>query len=181
MVKNMPAMQEAWVRSLGQEDPLEKEMATHSSILAWRIPRTEEPGRLQSMGSQRARHHWATKHSTEHFSCHSLGKQVLLTEVRDAVKYPVGSPTAKNILNQHVNSIEAENLSDNENSVEILAPRYKRYAAIWTLFLADLCLSFLEYRMKIIIMFTSWKIIYGELFPCCLTLNKYVKKLEYGH
>ena len=50
-VKNLPSMQETWVRSLGQEDPLEKEMATHSSILAWRIPRTEEPGELQSMGS----------------------------------------------------------------------------------------------------------------------------------
>ena len=49
-VKNQPAMQENWVRSLGQEDPLEEEMATHSSILAWRIPWTEEPGRLQSMG-----------------------------------------------------------------------------------------------------------------------------------
>ena len=46
-------MQETWVQSLGQEDPLEKEMATHSSILAWRIPRTEEPGGLQSMGLQR--------------------------------------------------------------------------------------------------------------------------------
>ena len=46
MVKNLPVMQETWVRSLGQEDPLEKEMATHSSILAWRIPRTEEPGGL---------------------------------------------------------------------------------------------------------------------------------------
>ena len=46
-------MRETWVRSLGREDPLEKEMATHSSILAWRIPWTEEPGRLQSMGSQR--------------------------------------------------------------------------------------------------------------------------------
>ena len=45
-------MQETWVQSLGQEDPLEKEMATHSSILAWEIPWTEEPGRLQSMGSQ---------------------------------------------------------------------------------------------------------------------------------
>ena len=45
-VKNLPAMQEAWVLSLGREDPLEKGMATHSSILAWRIPRTEEPGRL---------------------------------------------------------------------------------------------------------------------------------------
>ena len=51
-VKNLPAMQETWVRSLGQEDPLEKEMATHSSILAWRIPGTEEPGGLQSMGLQ---------------------------------------------------------------------------------------------------------------------------------
>ena len=51
-VKNLPAMQEIWVRSLGREDPLEKRMATPSSILAWKIPRTEEPGRLQS-GSQR--------------------------------------------------------------------------------------------------------------------------------
>ena len=49
-VKNLPAMQETWVQSLGQEDPLEKGMATHSSILAWRIPWTEESGRLQSMG-----------------------------------------------------------------------------------------------------------------------------------
>ena len=49
-VKHLPAMQETWVQSLGWEDPLEKEMATHSSILAWKIPRTEEPGRLQSMG-----------------------------------------------------------------------------------------------------------------------------------
>ena len=51
-LKCLPAMQETWVRSLGQEDPLEKEMATHSSILAWRIPWREEPGRLQSMGLQ---------------------------------------------------------------------------------------------------------------------------------
>ena len=52
-LKRLPAMKETWVRSLGQEDPLEKEMATHSSILAWRIPWTEEPGGLQSTGSQR--------------------------------------------------------------------------------------------------------------------------------
>ena len=56
MVKNLPAMQETWVQSLGWEDPLEKGMATHSSILAWRIPWTEEPGGLQSMGSPRVRH-----------------------------------------------------------------------------------------------------------------------------
>ena len=55
-VKNLPAMQEKRVQSLGQEDPLEKEMATHSSTLAWKIPWKEEPGRLQSMGSLRAGH-----------------------------------------------------------------------------------------------------------------------------
>ena len=56
LVKNPPAMSETWVRSLGPEDPLEKEMATHSSILAWRIPWTEEPGGLQSTGSERVGH-----------------------------------------------------------------------------------------------------------------------------
>ena len=55
-VKHLPTVGETWVRSLGQEEPLEKEMATHSSTLAWKIPWTEEPGRLQSMGSQRVRH-----------------------------------------------------------------------------------------------------------------------------
>ena len=55
-VKRLPMMQETWVQSLGQEDLLEKEMATHSSILAWKIPWTEEPDRLQFMGSQRVRH-----------------------------------------------------------------------------------------------------------------------------
>ena len=55
-VKRLPKTWETWVRSLGQEDPLEKEMATHSSILAWKIPWTEEPGRLQSMGLQRVRY-----------------------------------------------------------------------------------------------------------------------------
>ena len=56
MVKHLPAVEETWVQSLGQEDPLEKEMATHSNILAWRISWTEEPGRLQSMGLQRVRY-----------------------------------------------------------------------------------------------------------------------------
>ena len=60
LVNNLPAVLEIQVRSLGQEDPLEKEMATHSSILAWKISWTEEPGGLQSMGSQRVGHDWAT-------------------------------------------------------------------------------------------------------------------------
>ena len=61
MAKNWPAMWETWVRSQGWEDPLEESMETHFSILAWRIPWIEEPGGLQSMGSQRVGHNWATK------------------------------------------------------------------------------------------------------------------------
>ena len=60
LVRNLPAMRETQVRSLGWEDPLEKVMATHSTILAWRFPRTEEPGCLQSMGWQRVKHDWVT-------------------------------------------------------------------------------------------------------------------------
>ena len=60
MVKRLPTMQETLVQSLGQEELLEKGMATHSSTLAWKIPWTEEPSRLQSMGSQRVRHNWVT-------------------------------------------------------------------------------------------------------------------------
>ena len=66
-VKNLPAMQETQVQSLGQEDPLEKEMAIHSSILAWRIPWTEEPGGLQSMGLQRVGYDWATNTHTHKY------------------------------------------------------------------------------------------------------------------
>ena len=56
MIKNLPAVQKMQIRSLGQEDSLEKETATHSSVLAWKIPRTEEPGGLHSKGSQRVGH-----------------------------------------------------------------------------------------------------------------------------
>ena len=58
-------MRETWVQSVGWENPLEEGMATHSSILAWRIPMAEEPGRLQSLGSQRVQHDRATKHSKD--------------------------------------------------------------------------------------------------------------------
>ena len=78
IVKNLPAMQETQVWTLGQEDLLEKEMTTHSSILAWRIPWTEKPGRLQSLGSQRARHCWtANTHTHTHTHTHKL-KGILL-------------------------------------------------------------------------------------------------------
>ena len=70
-VKNLPAMWETQVWSLGQKDSLEEDMTTHYSILAWRIPWTEEPGGLQSMGSQRVGHDWATNTHT-HFSISSL-------------------------------------------------------------------------------------------------------------
>ena len=68
MIKNLPSIWETWIWSLGQKDPLEKGMATYSSILSWRIPWTEEPGRLQSRGSQRIRHDWATNAFTVYTS-----------------------------------------------------------------------------------------------------------------
>ena len=64
MVKSLPAMQETWVQFVGWEDPLEKEMSTHTSILAWEIPQTEEPGGLESMESQRVRHDGVTNTCT---------------------------------------------------------------------------------------------------------------------
>ena len=67
MVKNLPAMQETWVWSLTQKNPLEKRMAPHGSILAWRIPWAEEAGRLQSIRLQRVRHNWATNTFSLHF------------------------------------------------------------------------------------------------------------------
>ena len=75
MVKNLPAMQETWVWSLSQEDPQEKEMATQSSILAWKIPWTEEPGQLQSMG-RRVGHDWATSLTLSWSLCSNGTKQL---------------------------------------------------------------------------------------------------------
>ena len=63
LMQEMQEMQETWVQSLGREDPLEEEMATHCSILAWKIPWAEEPGGLLSMGLKRVRHHVTTEHT----------------------------------------------------------------------------------------------------------------------
>ena len=71
-VKNAPAVQETWVRSLSREDALEKELATHSSILAWEIPWTEKPGRLHSMEFQRLRHYVASEYRCTHNSKYAL-------------------------------------------------------------------------------------------------------------
>ena len=72
-VKHLPTMRETHVQSLGREDLLEKEMATHSSILAWKIPWMEEPGRLQSVGSQRVGHDWATSLSLRTWTLEYVG------------------------------------------------------------------------------------------------------------
>ena len=77
MVKNLPAIQETWVQSLGREDPLEKEMATHSSIRTWRIPWTVEPRSLQSMGSRTVGHDWAANTHTHTCECHQENEGVL--------------------------------------------------------------------------------------------------------
>ena len=95
-LKRLPARRETWVQSLGREDPLEKEMATHSSILAWRIPWTEEPGRLQSMGLQRVGHDWATSlslstwhHQAAHETSSFSGFQLALLRQTQTQMHPV--------------------------------------------------------------------------------------------
>ena len=104
-VRSLPAMWETWVQSLGWKDPLEKGMATHSSILAWKILWTEEPGGLQSMGSQRVRHDWVTslfsffpvflvKSITTH--------QLFISEMQKSVLIPSGPSsheTQSNLVN----------------------------------------------------------------------------------
>ena len=83
-VRNLPPVGETWVWSLSQEDPLEKGMAVHSSILAWRIPWIEEPGGLQSMGSQRIRHDWAntfTLLQCKNKDCINKWKYILRSDV----------------------------------------------------------------------------------------------------
>ena len=77
-VKSLPTMQETWVQSLGQEDPLEEEMATHSRILAWKIPWTEEPGGLQSMGSQRVGHDFTFTFTFTFYTIYNQGQQSLV-------------------------------------------------------------------------------------------------------
>ena len=89
MVKNLPATQETQLQSLGEEDPLEEEMAPHSSYLAWRMPWTEEPGGLQSVGLQRAGRHWVTGVNTIKVYVSVLLSQVVPTS---------SSPTASSSL-----------------------------------------------------------------------------------
>ena len=84
MVKLLPAMQETQVRSLGQEDLLEKEMATHSSALAWKIPWTEEPGGLPSMGSHRVRHDWSDLAAA--VAAEYIIRNARLDEAQDGIK-----------------------------------------------------------------------------------------------
>ena len=81
MVKNQPVMQETQVQSLGQEDPLEKEMATHSSILAWRIPWTEKPSRLQSIGSRGVGHNGNDLAHTHIYTCIYIRGRMTKTSV----------------------------------------------------------------------------------------------------
>ena len=113
MVKTPPAVQETWVQSLGWEDPLEKGMAPHSSILAWRIPWTEEPGGLQSMGSQRVRHNWVTTTSS---SIHKLLHQNFPKIRWKLLLMPHYSSCMAWIPNQVLNSLSNQVLSLSNNS-----------------------------------------------------------------
>ena len=99
MVKNPPAMQETWVQSLDQEDPLKEKLVTHSSILAWRILWTEEPGRLPSVGLQRVGHNWVTNTHTYIISeLYSTSYQLFLENRTEGLCLQVSGQKQKKIL-----------------------------------------------------------------------------------
>ena len=96
MVKNLPTLQDTWVWFLNQEDPLEMGMATHSSILIWKISWTEEPGGLQSMGLQKVGHHWVTKtYLQKKIYCFQINASVMLRVFVLYLPFRVGLPTLR--------------------------------------------------------------------------------------
>ena len=97
MVKNLPAMRETPLRSLGWEDSLEKELSMHSSVLVWRIPWTEEPGRRQSTGSQRVGHDWVTNtHTQPRDGTEKFQKKASMKRLPIGYLFPVKKTTKKN-------------------------------------------------------------------------------------
>ena len=105
----MQETQETWVWSWGQKDPLEEEMATHSSIFAWEIPWTEEPGRLQSMRSQRGRHDWGAEHTCKHrikvVTIMTIANQLISSSLGyslDPVLFPWADPQRFLYLPSHI-------------------------------------------------------------------------------
>ena len=112
MVKCLPAMWETWVWSLGREDALEKEMANHSSSLAWKIPGTEELGRLQSMGSQRVGHNWVISLSLS-FSIQEFRPRLSLTLVSPNKAYKTKSESVW-LLPYNYSRTKLENFSKNK-------------------------------------------------------------------
>ena len=124
MVKCLSTMWETWVQSLNWEDPLEKEMAMHSSTVAWKIPWTEEPGRLQSMGSQRVGHDWVTSLSLSHLY---LDEHIYISEIfliyTDWIKLYFSLPFLYNMLEEffHLKEHVSVIISKDYCSVQMLA------------------------------------------------------------
>ena len=130
MVENLPAMQETHVRSLGWNDTVEKGMATQSSILAWRIPWTEEPGELESMGSQRIRHDWSTKTF-----------RILLSFLDEGQEWNAGWTRGLNIL---VSQNPVSRKHTPSWLLHALLPMRQAWAPAW-----DRCLSNLGFSIRI--------------------------------
>ena len=127
MVKNLPVMQETTVESLGQEDPLDKGMATHCSILAWRISWTEKPGGLQFMGSQRVKHDWAANMHTVSFLCPFIHNFLSQPSRRSFGSLGLLSKHSltKSSLTDFANSLRSQNTSDFlENSLYTQLPAF---------------------------------------------------------
>ena len=118
-VKNLPTMWETWVQSLGWEDPLEECLATHSSILARRIPWPEEPGGLQPMGSQRVRHNWMAKHTHSQTSWKQRHKPGLLPACSCCFRWQPQFPqTTKTLAGHLLETDPSANTSSHNSSAQ---------------------------------------------------------------
>ena len=138
----MAETQEMWVWSLSQEDPMEKEMATHSSILSWEIPWTEEPGGLQSTGSQRVRHNWVHAHTHTHTHTHKLSyipfikvKGTLVIQLRPTLCNPLDYTSVYGILQakilELVSIFFSRGSSQPRDSTQVSCIAYK-FFTVWT-------------------------------------------------
>ena len=138
----MAETQEMWVWSLSQEDPMEKEMATHSSILSWEIPWTEEPGGLQSTGSQRVGHNWVHAHTHTHTHTHKLSyipfikvKGTLVIQLRPTLCNPLDYTSVYGILQakilELVSIFFSRGSSQPRDSTQVSCIAYK-FFTVWT-------------------------------------------------
>ena len=167
MVKNLPTMWETWVCSLGWEDPLEKGMATHSSMLVWTVPWIEEPGGLQSTGLQRVRHDWWLRHT----HCKHGIRNVLLTV--QVFPFANGSDFSRNkfVIGKNSHWVFMRNLSNSRNIQKCLRPEISQVMYIhWGGAVRDLLWEWGKYWSSYLYLLLKYHLLISMCFIMCVIL-----------